>query len=80
VKRRIILFFIFIFYFSNNLSITRVWKEVELLKQLEKKRIMVSAKEDVVIKGLGFFKVMKDDILDIYVIPGVDVYTRKSLI
>ncbi len=70
----------FIFYFSNNLSITRVWKEVELLKQLEKKRIMVSAKEDVVIKGLGFFKVMKDDILDIYVIPGVDVYTRKSLI
>ncbi len=69
-----------ILYFSNDLNITRVRKESEDLKHLERKKIKVSAKEDVVIKGLGFFKVMKDDSFDIYVIPGVDVYTRKSLI
>lgn len=69
-----------IFYFSNSLEISRVWKDTNNLKELEKKKIEVSSKEDVVIKGLGFFKVMKDDCFDIYVVPGVDVYTRKSLI
>ncbi len=67
-------------YFSNSLNIDRNFKENNKLTNLEKKEILVSAKEDVVIKGLGFFKVTNDDRLTIYVISGVDVYTRKSLI
>ncbi len=69
-----------ILYFSNNLNIERVFKENEKLKNLEKKEIFVSAKEDVVIKGLGFLKVTNKDHLTIYVVPGVEIYTRKSLI
>lgn len=69
-----------VFYFSNSLDISRVWKDTDQLKELEKKSIKVSSKEDIVIKGLGFFKAMKEDRFDIYVVPGVDVYTRKSLI
>lgn len=68
------------FYFSNSLRIDRSFKQTEKLKDLEKKEIFVSSKEDVVIKGLGFFKVMNEDKLIIYTIPGVSIYTRKSLI
>lgn len=69
-----------VFYFSNLLPLERVWKSVDRLKHLNKIEMPVAAGNDVVIKGLGFFKVMKDDCFQIYVVPGVDVYTRKSLI
>ena len=68
------------FYFSNSLNIDRNFKDNDKLTHLEKREIFVSAKEDVVIKGLGFFKVMNEDKLIIYVVSGVEVYTRKSLI
>lgn len=68
------------FYFSNSLKIDRNFKQTERMKNLEKREITVSSKEDVVIKGLGFFKVMNADRFVIYIVPGVDIYTRKSLI
>ena len=35
---------------------------------------------DIVIKGLGFIKVTHSDVLDIYTLEGVEIYTRESLI
>ena len=67
-------------YFSNNLNIDRSFKETSKLQDLKKMELSVSAREDVVIKGLGFFKVMNADTFIIYIVPGVDVYTRNSLI
>lgn len=67
-------------YFSNNLNIDRSFKETSKMQELKKMELSVSDKEDVVIKGLGFFKVMNADTFIIYTVPGVDVYTRNSLI
>ena len=40
----------------------------------------MQGREDVVIDGLGFIKVMRPGNLIIYTYPEVDVYVRKSLI
>lgn len=67
-------------FFSNSLKIDRSFKNDFDINGLEKKEIVVSEGEDVVLKGLGFFKVTHNDCLKIYVVPGVTIYTRKSLI
>lgn len=67
------------FFFSNQLKIDRFYKEKRNLK-LKQNIIRVKENEDVVIEGLGFIKVMKNGILKVYTINGVDVYTRESLI
>lgn len=67
-------------FFSNELEIERSFKKRELVSNLEVHSIEVSEKEDIVISGLGFIKVMQKGTFDIYTLPGVLVYTRKSFI
>lgn len=69
-----------VFYLSNNLSIVRLYKENGKLKDLEKHEIMINEKEDIVIEGLGFIKVMKKAKMIIYTLKGVHVYTRTSFL
>lgn len=65
-------------FFANNLKIDRFYKDKEI--NLVKHSIKVDANMDIVISGLGFIKVTKKGIVDIYTLDGVDVYTRDSLI
>lgn len=67
------------FYMSNNLEINRYYKDINILKDLEKHEIDVN-RNDVVIRGLGFIKTTKRSKLTIYSLKGVDVFTRDSLI
>lgn len=67
-------------YMSDELNIERSFKDNDKSSNLEKHIIKVSNKEDIVITGLGFIKVMKSDEIILYTIPGVEVYTRKSFI
>ncbi len=69
-----------VFYISNQLEVKRSWKTCEEESSFTKREITVHSKEDVVINGLGFFKVMKPGNFIVYVYPGVEVYTRKSFI
>ncbi len=69
----------YVFYFANQLDIHR--KRKQSPGSLSSCRhISVSDKEDVVMKGLGFFKVMHADDIDIYIDDRVEVYTRKSFL
>ncbi len=67
------------FYISNNLKINRFYKGKEL-KNLVKNRLRIKENSDIVISGLGFIKTTNSGIVDVYTIPGVDVYTRNNLI
>jgi Predicted GTPases len=67
-------------YMSNDLEIERSFNSKKKLPNLEKRIIKVFDKEDIVIVGLGFIKVMKSDDIIIYTIPGVEIYTRKSFL
>lgn len=69
-----------VFYISNNLPILRQYKDTDKLKDLEKHKLKISDKEDIVIDGLGFIKVMKQTELTVYTLKGVRVYTRKSFL
>ncbi len=70
----------FIFYVSNQLKIERKKKQKSFFSEKEKKKITVHAKEDIVIKGLGFIKCMKEDEVVISIDSRVEIYTRKALI
>lgn len=67
-------------FFSNELEIERSFKKRDLVFNLEMHTLNVDEKEDIVISGLGFIKVMKKGVFHIYTLPGVLVYTRKSFI
>ncbi len=69
-----------VFYISNNLPIVRFYKDNDKLKNLEAYTFMIEEKEDIVIEGLGFIKVMKKATIKLYTLKGVDVYTRKSFL
>ena len=66
------------FFFSNKLKIERFYKE----KQDNDKETTLNVKEneDIVISGLGFIKVTKEETIKIYTKDNIDVYIRKSLI
>lgn len=65
-------------YFSNELKINRTFKEKE--NDLIEHSIRVKKYSDIVITGLGFIKVNKDEVIKIWTLPNVDIYVRKSLI
>lgn len=69
-----------VFYFSKDLNIKRSFKNNEKLKDLEKHVIKVDDKEDIVINGLGFIKIMHQAEVTLYTIKGVSVYKRKSFL
>ena len=66
-------------YMSNELEIKRVWNQPEETK-FEERTFSIKRKEDIVIAGLGFIKVMKPAEVTVYTFKEVDVYTRKTLI
>ncbi len=69
-----------VFYISNLLNIKRVFKNIEEDTSLERHIINTNGKEDIVISGLGFIKVMFKGSIIIHTLKGVNVYTRKSLL
>ena len=66
------------FYFSNQLKIERKYQKKET--DLVATKISVKEGEDIVILGLGFITVGKSEVLTVYSIPNVKIFTRKSLI
>lgn len=67
------------FFFSNELKIERYYHNKEN-NHLKENMIRVKKGQDIVISGLGFIKVMKDEVIKIKTLDKVDVYTRTSLI
>ena len=66
-------------YISGELDVKRVYKKDEV-SELTKHVIKVPAYHDVVIKGLGFIKIIKATTINVYLVGNTDVYIRKSLI
>ena len=69
-----------LFVMSNNLTYDRFYKKTDKLTNLNKVTLDVKAGSDIVITGLGFIKVKKAEVIDIYIDKKVKVYTRRSLI
>lgn len=67
-------------YVSNTVRQERLYKENEKLKELEFHHLLVEADSDVVVAGFGFIHFKEPCEIDVYVIPGTLVYTRKPLI
>lgn len=65
-------------FVSNKLKIERLFKEKKL--ELETKKIQVLPNTDLVISGLGFIKFTKSEVIEVSVIKGTKIYTRKSFI
>lgn len=66
-------------YLSNNLKVTREFKKGDVGDFIEHK-LVVLANDDIVIKGLGFIKVVNPCLVYVYVPKQTKVYLRKSLI
>lgn len=69
----------FTFYMSNLLKIDRKFKDIKK-QNLKEHIIRVKEHQDIVILGLGFIKTTNQDTLKVYLLDGVDIYTRTSLI
>lgn len=67
-------------YVANTVRIERLYKETEKLKDLEHISISVDADTDVVIAGLGFVHFKEPCEIEIYVVKGTLIYTRRPLI
>lgn len=71
----------FTVYASNSLKIRRmIASRHNDLKDLSKTTIDLKYREDIVINGLGWVKVVANGKVDIYLNKDVSVYTRKSII
>ena len=69
----------FTVYASNSLKIKKYnASKCQLLKDLSTKEIEVGYREDVVVNGLGFIKIVDKASVLVYVDKNVDVFTRKS--
>lgn len=67
-----------IFYMSNSLNITRVYKEVHEKDNLKEYIINIKPKEDLIIKGLGFIRFTMEATIKLYLKEEVDYIVRKS--
>lgn len=65
-------------FISNNVSVERTFKDKKLA--LETKTIEVLPNTDLVISGLGFVKFTKKELIEVSIIKGLKIYTRKSFI
>lgn len=65
-------------YISNQLSIKRSYDNKDT--KLQKHSIKVLPNYDIVITDLGFIKVRKGALVEIYTLDGIKVYTRRALI
>ena len=67
-------------YISNNLEITRLYKDSDKLINLKKHELYVEDDNDIVIQGLGFIKFTNKTKIIIYTKEGVRVFVRENLI
>lgn len=67
-----------VLYVSNKLKVNRTFKDIKV--DMDKYELDVKANHDIVLSGLGFIKFMKDEHITLYVIKGMKIYERKSLI
>ena len=67
-----------VMYISNKLKVDRTFKNIK--SNMDKYDIHIKGGQDIVVSGLGFIKFMKDEDITFYVLKGVKIYTRKSLI
>ena len=71
----------FTVYASNTLKVKRYnASKCKLLKDLSKKEYDVGYREDIVIKGLGFIKIVEKAKVYVYVDKNVGTFIRKSMI
>lgn len=68
-----------IFYVANTLKLERFYKEKDT-SHFVSHRFTLDGKQDIVIPGLGFIKVIKPGNVTIYIPENIDVFTRKSFI
>lgn len=68
-----------VIFISNTLQIKRFYKEIDTSNFIPH-TFTVKEKQDIVIPGLGFIKVMSSGKITIYVKEQVDVFIRKSFI
>ena len=68
-----------VMYISSKLRVDRTFKNIKV-DDMDKYDIHIKGGQDIVISGLGFVKFMKDEDITFYVLKGVKIYTRKSLI
>ncbi len=71
----------FTLFVPNNLNIKRInGKRHNYLKDLSMRQMNLKFREDIVVNGLGFIKVIFEGQVNIYCNNSVDIFTRKSLI
>ena len=68
------------FYISNNLNVSRIFKDSSRLFELKSYELSVDADSDIVIQGLGFIKVSKAAKVVVYLKEGIGLFVRKNLI
>lgn len=67
-------------YLSNTLKIERTFKPKDRLTNLKKYEFDINDNQDIVISGLGFFKLVKEGHIEIYTLPNIDIFVRDNLI
>ena len=71
----------FTLYLSNDLKVKRYnASRCLLLKDRNKTTFNVKYREDLVINGLGFVKIVDKGVIDLYLDKDIDAFLRKSLI
>lgn len=71
----------FTLYIPNGLKVRRMnANKQSILKDLAKTTYEMKYREDLVINGLGWIKVVEKAVVDIYVDKNVETFTRKNLI
>jgi ribosome biogenesis GTPase A len=71
----------FTFYISNDIIVSRINTMTnERGKDLQEFSLEVEPGFDVIVNGLCFIKITKKAKIKLYVLPGVGIYKRKSLI
>ena len=71
----------FTLYLSNDIKVKRIISSRhDTLKNLAKRTYQLPFNQDVVIKGLGFIKIVNRGVIDIYLNQRVDTFLRDNLI
>lgn len=69
-------------YFSNDLRVMQINKTTHTMNFINHKKYTfnINGREDIVINGLGYIKIVDEAIVDIYVPDGISVIKRDSMI
>lgn len=71
----------FTLYISNSLKVKKLnANKQEVMKNLSKTTYELKYKEDLVINGLGWIKIVNRGIVDIYIDKNIETFTRRNFI